>query len=305
VKKERPRNVAASVRQRLLTLARAQGEDFQLVLTRYGLERLLYRVSESPHRKVFVLKGALLFRLWSNQLHRPTKDLDLLGYGKLSIERFEQIFREVCGQAVEDDGLRFDANSVHGERIREEQEYEGLRIHCVALLERARVPLQIDIGLGDVITPATVAVQFPTLLDFPAPVLRAYPRETVVAEKYQAMVVLGIANSRMKDFYDLWFLARQFVFTGPTLSAAIRATFERRKTALPAQPPLAWTLSFYDDATKKEQWQGFVRKSKLPVGSVGLAEITAVLSAFLLPPTTALLAGEPFDQSWPAGGPWG
>src|SRR5262249_560046 len=148
--------------------------------TRYGLERLLYRLSESPHRDVFVLKGALLFRLWSNQPHRPTKDLDLLGCGDLSVARFEQIFRPVSEQAVEDDGLHFDPASVRGERIREDQEYKGLRIHCVALLERVRVPLQIDVGFGDAVTPAAVAIEFPTLLDFPAPALRAYPRETVV-----------------------------------------------------------------------------------------------------------------------------
>jgi nucleotidyltransferase AbiEii toxin of type IV toxin-antitoxin system len=139
----------------------------------------------------------------------------------------------------------------------------------------------------------------------PAPALRAYPRETVVAEKYQAMVALGVANSRMKDFYDLWVLARQFAFTGTALSSAIRATFDRRKTALPAQPPLAWTPVFHDDDAKKRQWQGFVRKSKLPAGGVGLAEIAAELRAFLLPPTAALLAGVDFDRSWPAGGPWG
>jgi predicted nucleotidyltransferase component of viral defense system len=302
--KDRPRNVAASVRQRLLTQSRAQGEDFQLVLTRYTLERLLYRLSQSPHRDVFVLKGALLFRLWSEQLHRPTKDVDFLGFGELSLPRFEAIFREVCNQAVEDDGLIFDAASVHGEPIREDQEYEGLRIHCVALLERARVTLQIDIGFGDAIVPAAKVVHFPTMLDFPAAELRAYPRETVVAEKYQAMVALGIANSRMKDFYDLWILARQFEFGGKTLSKAIRATFERRKTALPAQPPVAWTPAFFDDSTKQKQWQGFVRKSKLPAENASLAEIAAFLSAFLLPPTTALLVGEEFNSFWPPGGPW-
>jgi predicted nucleotidyltransferase component of viral defense system len=304
VSKERPRNVAASVRQRLLTQSREQGEEFQLVLTRYALERLLYRVGQSPHRDVFVLKGAMLFRLWTQQLHRPTKDLDLLGYGELSVERFETIFREVCGLVVEDDGLRFDPASVHGGRIKEDQEYEGLRIGCVALLERARIPLQIDIGFGDAVTPAAMAVEFPTMLDFPAPSLRAYPRQTVVAEKYQAMVALGIANSRMKDFYDLWVLARQFAFAGTTLAGAIRATFDRRKTALPDQPPLAWTPAFYDDASKKQQWQGFLKKSKLEAGGATLEQVCLFLSGFLMPPTLALCSGEAPPRSWPPAGPW-
>ena len=142
------------------------------------------------------------------------------------------------------------------------------------------------------------------MLTFPAPTLRAYPRETVIAEKYQAMVALGIANSRMKDFYDIWFLARHFPFAGATLSKAIRATFERRKTPLPPQPPLALTREFYDDSAKIQQWQGFVRKSKLPATSVGLADIAAALSAFLWPPTIGLLSGQEFKLAWPTGGPW-
>jgi predicted nucleotidyltransferase component of viral defense system len=304
VSKDRLRNKAASVRQRLLLQAQAEREEFQFVLIRYALERLLYRLSRSPYRDLFVLKGAMLFRLWSGQLHRPTKDLDLLGRGEHSLARFEQIVRDLCGQTVEDDGLVFDPASVWGEPIRENQQYEGLRIHCLARLEQAKVSLQIDIGFGDAITPAPVIVEFPTLLDFPAPALRAYPRETVVAEKYQAMVALGIANSRMKDFYDLWILARRFTFAGAPLSNAIRATFERRKTPLPTQTPLAWTPAFHDDHAKRQQWQAFVHKSKLLTDGIGLAEIAAILRTFLLPPTAALRAGQPFEKSWPVGGPW-
>jgi predicted nucleotidyltransferase component of viral defense system len=304
VSKHRPRSLPASVRQRLLYQARTNREEFQFVLIRYALERLLYRLSCSPNRDLFVLKGAMLFRLWSGQLHRPTKDLDLLGQGEQSLARFEQIFRELCGQEVEDDGLVFDAASVWGEQIREDQEYEGLRIHCIARLERAKAPLQIDIGFGDAITPPPVAIEFPTLLDFPAPHLRAYPRETVVAEKYQAMVALGIANSRMKDFYDLWFLAHHFDFKGTTLSNAIRATFDRRRTPLPTETPLAWTPAFHDDGAKKQQWRAFGNRSKLSADGIGLSEIAAILRAFLLPPTAALRADESFGKSWPPGGPW-
>lgn len=242
--KEKPRNLAASVRQRLMNLARAQNEDFQLVLTRYALERLLYRLSQSEHRDVFVLKGAMLFQLWGDQPHRPTRDLDLLGRGDNSIPRFERIFREVCELAVQDDGLVFNAESVRGDTIKEDQEYEGLRLKLDCHLENARIPIQIDIGFGDVVTPAATEVTYPVLLDFPAPVLPAYSRESVVAEKFQAMVMLGIANSRMKDFYDLWMLARQFKFQGPVLCQAIQATFERRRAPVPADVPVALSAEF-------------------------------------------------------------
>ena len=240
--KDRPRNLAASVRQRLMNLAREQNEDFQLVLTRYALERLLYRVSQSEHRDVFVLKGAMLFQLWRNQPHRPTRDLDLLGHGENSIPRFERIFCEICKLAVEDDGLMFGAKSVRGDTIKEDQDYEGLRFNLDCRLENARIPIQIDIGFGDVVTPGATEVTYPVLLDFPAPVLPAYSRESVVAEKFQAMVMLGIANSRMKDFYDLQILARQFEFQGAVLSQAMQATFGRRHTpvgfTLPAAHPI-------------------------------------------------------------------
>ena len=248
--KQKPRNLAASVRQRLMNVARAQKEDFQLILTRYALERLLYRLSQSKYRDVFVLKGAMLFQLWGDQPHRPTRDLDLLGRGENSIPRFERIFQEVCDRPVEEDGLVFNAESVHGETIKEDQEYEGLRLTLDCRLENARIPIQIDIGFGDVVTPATSELSYPVLLDFPAPILAVYSRESVVAEKFQAMVMLGIANSRMKDFYDLWVLARQFEFQGPMLCQAIRATFERRRTSVPAEVPLALSAEFSNDQGK-------------------------------------------------------
>ena len=199
------------------TLAREQKEDFSIVLTRYGLERLLYRLSQSAHRDRFVLKGAMLFQLWSGHPHRPTRDLDLLGHGSPDPERFEGIFRDICRQNVEDDGLEFQSDSVRAESMKEDEEYQGLRLKLVSRLGNARIPIQIDIGFGDAVTPEPDEVIYPTLLDGPAPTLKAYPRETVVAEKFQAMVMLGIANSRMKDFYDLWILMRQFEFSGPAL----------------------------------------------------------------------------------------
>jgi predicted nucleotidyltransferase component of viral defense system len=287
-----------------LNLARAQQEDFGLVLTRYALERLLYRLSRSAHGSLFVLKGALLFQVWGGPAHRPTRDLDLLCQGESTISRFESIFRDICRQNVEGDGLEFRAETVQGERIREDEEYQGVWLHCEARLAGARIPLQIDLGFGDAITPAAVPITYPVLLDFPAPALRAYPRETVIAEKFQAMVMLGKTNSRMKDFYDLWVLARRFAFEGTALGPAIQATFQRRRTDLPSQLPVALSPAFLEDEGKQTQWRAFLRKSKLDVAEADLERIAAVLRDFLMPPTAALIAGRPFALVWPVGGPW-
>lgn len=229
--KESPTNVAASVKQRLLNRARTQKEDFNLLLTKYALERVLYRISQSSHKDAFVLKGALLFELWTEQTHRPTRDADFLSNGESSLERFQKIFQEICKMDVHDDGLRFDDASVKVERIKEDQDYEGIRATFLGYLETSRLPVQIDIGFGDAITPAPIETSFPTLLENPAPVLLVYPRETVIAEKFEATVKLGIANTRMKDFHDLRTLSLLFAFDGAVLSTALQRTFERRSLA--------------------------------------------------------------------------
>jgi predicted nucleotidyltransferase component of viral defense system len=215
-----PTNLPASVRQRLLNLAGQSKQDFGILLTKYALERLLYRLSLSKHRGAFILKGALLFQLWTSEPYRRTRDLDLLGQGDGSADRYRKIFTELCSQEVENDGLTFLPDTIRVERIRDEEEYDGVRVLMTAHLANARIPLQIDVGFGDVISPGPVELQYPTLLPFPAPKLRAYSKESVVAEKLEAMVKLGMANSRMKDFYDLWVMARRFEFRGPVLSAA-------------------------------------------------------------------------------------
>lgn len=217
---EKPRNLAASVRQKLFSRAQERREDFGLVLTKYGLERFLYRLSRSKYRDQFVLKGALLFELWTHRPYRPTRDLDLSGQGDNSIARMKKVFGDVIAQVVEDDGLVFDAKSVRITRIKEEQEYEGLRVNFLARLERARlerarISLQVDIGFGDAIVPDPEEIQYPGMLDFPIARVRAYPKETVVAEKLEALVKLSMVNTRMKDFYDLWILGREFEFSGP------------------------------------------------------------------------------------------
>jgi predicted nucleotidyltransferase component of viral defense system len=304
VKKDKPRNLAASVRNRLLDRGRKAGEDFQLLLTHFAIERLLYRLSQSAWRDEFVLKGAMLFRVWTDKVHRPTRDVDLLGKGDSSESHLQHVFRELSALRVEDDGLVFDADSVTAERIKEDQDYEGIRIHCRVRLENAAIPLQIDIAFGDSVTPRADRITYPAMLEFPAPDVRAYPRQTVVAEKFQAMVALGIANSRMKDFYDVWILARTFEFDGPALSRAIAATFRRRKTEVPAIPPLALTEAFSTDPQKTKQWSAFIKKGKLEPSGPSLRQVCAFLDQFLMPVSSAASANLEFEDHWPAGGPW-
>ena len=300
-----PTNTAASVKQRLLNRARAQKEEFNLLLTKYALERVLYRISQSPQKDRFVLKGALLFELWTEQTHRPTRDADFLSQGDNSLERFQKIFEEICILTVHDDGLRFDPASITAVRIKEDQDYEGIRVTFVGYLEAARLPVQIDIGFGDVVTPDPVETSFPTLLENPAPRLLAYPRETVVAEKFEAMVKLGIANTRMKDFHDLKTLASLFPFAGPELSEAIRRTFERRKTPLPLEGlPTALTAEFHSDGTKQKQWNAFVSKNKLYIEPITLQEVTASIEAFVMPVLLSSVGENPPITRWEPGGPW-
>jgi predicted nucleotidyltransferase component of viral defense system len=302
---EKPiRNIAASVSQRLTNLSRKKSEDFQLLLTRYCIERLLYRLSQSEHSEQFVLKGAMLFTLWSNQPYRPTRDLDLPGKSVSSAAQLRKVFQDVSKMKVEDDGVIFEPESVQAAPIREEQEYGGIRVELVARLAQARLRLQVDVGFGDALVPKPQEVDYPSILGFPQPRLLAYRRETMVAEKFQTMVVLGIANSRMRDFYDLWAFAVQFDFEGPPLSQAIKATFTRRKTTLPMETPLALTSQFHQDRNKQAQWNAFLRKGHLRGEGRALSDVAGLLVEFLMPPTVAVTSGQEFRKVWPAGGPW-
>ncbi len=303
-RKHELRNVAASVRQRLLNLSRTGGEDYQKVLLRYAIERLLYRLSRSPHRRRFVLKGATLFTLWSDAPHRSTQDLDLWSRGESSVQALEECLRKICATPVEDDGIVFAAETVRGSEIRIEDEYLGVRLRFLAHIASARIPIQVDIGFGDVIRPRPKTVRFPALLEFPGAELLAYPRETVVAEKFHAMVTLGMGNSRMKDFYDLFVLARDFDFGGDDLSLAIRSTFERRQTPIRGEPPLGLTAEFHDDASKRIQWRSFLRKNRLEDGDLDLALVAKAIRRFILPATEALADALPFGRFWPPDGPW-
>lgn len=278
--RERVRNKGASVRARLLNLAKERRQPHELLLTRYALERLLYRLSTSKHRDRFVLKGAMLMTVWFDAPFRPTRDLDLLGFGDSDPQAMLAIFREICAVDI-DDGVVFDGAGLTIDLIREELEYGGLRLKTHAVIGGARVRVVIDIGFGDAVEPGVAELELPVLLDVPAPRLRTYPRETVIAEKFQAMAVLGRANSRMKDFYDLWVLARTYEFTGDCLARAIAATFARRNTPIPIDPPFGLTRPFADDPAKQQQWTSFAGGMEADLPS--LAEVIDDLSAFLMP----------------------
>ena len=227
MKKAPPANLAASIRQRLLNYSREHREEFMLTLTHFAIERLLYRLAQSKHANRFVLKGAMLFAVWTHRPYRPTRDVDFLGTGDQSPAVLASVIRDICSVPVEPDGLDFDPDSIRISEIREEQDYQGKRIQLVVNLGKVVIPLQIDIGYGDVVTPAPATIRYPTLLDLPAPEINAYPKETVIAEKLEAMVTLGRGNSRMKDYADILIMSREFNFNGEPLSSAVHATFDR------------------------------------------------------------------------------
>jgi len=262
VTKRHPKDLAASVHQRLLNQAHTTRRPFGELLQYYAMERFLYRLSRSPHADEFVLKGALMLTAWQAPVSRPTRDIDLLGRMDNAVDTVVQVLREVCVQDVQPDGLSFDSSSIGGEQIAEEAEYEGVRVRFMGRLGKARIHMQVDVGFGDVVVPKPRKTTYPTILDFPAPVLAGYSRESAVAEKLQVMVRLGELNSRMRDFYDIWLLSRVFDFDGGTLAEAVRQTFARRRTVIPAHPT-AFTREFGASAEKQAQWPAFLRRSAL------------------------------------------
>lgn len=271
---------AASVHDRLLAKARTSGSDFNLLLTRYSLERFLYRVSASTYQESFLLKGALLFSLWYDAPRRPTRDADLLGLQSMDHEEMAAIFRNICSIPC-DDGMRFLAESVQAAEIREDARFGGIRIELIGMLGNARCPVQVDIGYGDVVTPDPELVRFPPILeDNPVPVLKAYPRETVLAEKLEAIVSLGMANSRMKDYFDLHVLIQDYPADRKLVAEAIQRTFERRGTPIPDSLPIGLSDEFAQDRTKQVQWKAFLTKSKLEARELG--RVVAMVREFWL-----------------------
>jgi len=299
-----PRNLAASIHQRLLNGARERGEDAQFILQRYVAERFLYRLGRSQHRELFVLKGAMLFALWGGLIYRPTRDLDFTGYGSEALDAVLQRVRDICMVVVEDDGIFFDVTTLTAAPIREEVEYGGLRVVFEARLGSAQVRMQIDVGFGNAIEPEATNATYPALLDAPPPSIRAYPQEAVVAEKLHAMVVLGERNSRYKDFYDLHVLARQFPFDGARLARAIAATFERRRTSIDDALPAALAPRFYVDTARAEQWRAYLTRNALPNAPADFVTVGELLQQFLAPPWRALAAQTAHSASWRPAGPW-
>lgn len=302
--KNKGENIVASVRQRLINISKQRGEDPNLVFIRYAIERFLYRLSRSKQSGKFILKGAMLWVVWVGKPHRPTKDLDLLGFGDASADTLRVIFDEICKVAVEPDGLMFNPDTIQITEIREDLEYPGQRIKLESRLGNARINIQIDIGFGDSIVPAPIEIDYPTLLDMPSPHIKAYPVETVVAEKIETIVSKGVLNSRMKDFYDLRVLAQEIEFDGSNLSNAIKATFDRRGTRIPNDQPTAFTEEFYANPDKQVQWQAFLRTSKLENAKLKLHEVIIDIERFLMPPLSGAANDDSFTKKWPAGGPW-
>jgi predicted nucleotidyltransferase component of viral defense system len=296
------KDLAASVRERLHQLSIREHVEFQQILNRYVVERVLCRLSRSDYARDFILKGATLFTLWENLPHRRTRDMDFLGFGENSAGELRRKFEGILATPVPADGLAFGKLAVAP--IREDQAYGGLRVTTQASLGRAVIPLTIDVGFGDDAVPPPTIEEFPTLLGDPKPCIRVYAVETVVAEKLEAMVTLGLANSRMKDFFDLWHLASFRAFDGARLAAAVQATFQRRKTPVPDGDPLALTVSFSEDPAKLAQWTAFCRRNITQQVPPGFPQVIEHLRRFLLPLLASIRSQTACSGKWAAGGPW-
>ena len=284
---ELPKNLAASVKTRLLNLAREEGRNFDILLVRFALERLLFRLAQSEHRDRYVLKGGMLVTHWLDHNNRETRDMDFLGFGPDDQETLRAIFAGVMSIGA-DDGLVFDTDALAASPIREETEYGGIRLKTSAYLERTRIPITLDVGFGDALADAGQFIDYTSLLGMERPNIRSYPPETVIAEKFQAVVALGLANGRMKDFYDMWAVPRTLAISEAGLDAAIAATFARRETPVPSECPPGLSDEMATDAAARQRWRAYIASldhPKLPFSDV-LAEIWASLS-----PSCARLRG--------------
>ena len=297
-------NLPASVHQRLLNVARGTNRPFNEVLQFFAIERFIYRLSMTPHANRFVLKGALMVRVWRGSASRPTRDIDLLGLGDNSLEGLAAVVRDACEIQVGNDGMTFDAESVTAARITEDADYEGVRLRFRGYLGNAGVSVQVDVGFGDALSPGARRVRYPGLLDFPSAELDGYLPEETIAEKLQAMAKLGEINSRMKDFYDIWFLSRTFGFNGDVLSCAISATFRRRATLIAAALPL-FESSFASDAARSRQWSAFVTRTGLSDAPGSFEDLMLAVAEFLHPVVSAAEKGRTIQGDWRPSGPWG
>lgn len=298
MKNNRPKNIAASVHQRLLNKAMAEKRPFNELLQYYAMERFLYRLSQSDHKDKFILKGAMMLRVWNVSINRPTKDIDFLGITSNEISNIIGLLKDVCRVPVEPDGLNFDIESISGEVIKEDADYEGTRILFIGYLDTARINMQIDVGFNDFVSPKPEMVSLPSILDFPSPILNCYSRESTIAEKLEAMIKLGELNSRMKDFYDIVILSKTFSFDGNDLVKAIKATFRRRGTQIPENKPVALTDEFANSADKNIQWRAFINRNSLEDFGIDFPEMITALGEFLLKPLQAAALGEAFKFKW-------
>lgn len=292
------KDVARSIRARLLNHAKQQNDNFNTVMAQYVLQRLLYRLSISQYADNFLLKGAWLFVVWSNALHRPTKDIDLLGLGNNDLDELLAIFKFIASVAVDEpDGVFFIIDSFNVTQIKEDDHYQGVRITGLATLDKAKIPLQVDIGFGDAVTPAAVEASLPCLLDMAEPKLRVYPAYTVVAEKFQAMVMLGLVNSRMKDFYDIGVIAHTIALDGAILLQAVKATFDRRETVVSTEPLYVFSDEFKQDKAKQTQWKAFLNKNNLN-NKTEFSHIVGEVQRLLEPVYQCIAEQQLFQLQW-------
>jgi hypothetical protein len=297
------KNLPASVHARLKNLAREKGRTFQELFYYYAIERFLYRLSCSQYADSFILKGALMFAGWGIPLRRSTRDIDVQGHVDHSVENLVGVVKRICVQDVEPDGMWFDPDSVRGEQIMTELEYQGVRVYFDGYLGRASVQLHLDVSFANVITPSEIQISYPSLLSAPTFEMRGYPYETAIAEKFQSMVALGSINDRMKDFFDIWLLSREVRVDGSTLGQAIRATFQNRNTLLPRNMPTALTTEFAQ--LRQPDWHRFLEHSRLdPSEYPVFDEIVTVIREFLWPVVQASIENSPFEVLWEPGGPW-
>ena len=304
MKKSSGENMSASVRARLLNLARATGRDFQALVLRYTVERFLARLAASVHRERFILKGAMLYVAWKLDDKRTTMDLDLLGIGNPDPEHLAEVFRTICSVETEDDGLIYDQDSVSASPIREDSVYDGVRIVIRVRLGVMPIRLQIDVGFGDTIVPAAQPAEFPALLAEHGPVVQAYSPETVIAEKFNAIIQLGMANSRMKDYFDLWMLSQRFTIEGEVLREAIQSTFTKRQTPLPESEPVGISEEFANNDSKRLQWGGFVKRQNRKEAPPDLHEVVRVIRDFLMPIVANISASGSVPEVWTPDAGW-
>ncbi len=298
------KNIAASVRARLLNLSREKGRPFQEVLEYYAIERFLYRLCQSPYHDRFTLKGALMFYTWNIDSYRPTVDIDLLGATENSPEHLESIVREVCQLVNEEDGIQFHADNILSQKTQIDSEYNGVRLEFQATLDSAKARMKIDIGFGDIVTPDATDVHYPVLLEMDHPVIRGYPPETVIAEKLQTFMKHGLTNSRMKDFYDIWVLAMQFDFEGNILKQAVQSTFKTRASPLDAKTFRDLVRDLAEDDFMQSRWNAFLKKRRLPVSPPGFPELIRFIAAFIEPIMSPEKSDENHNKKWVSGLKW-